>query len=97
VRFVVMGNLFNAELPIHRTFDLKGSTVNRLTPPEKPTSATTTYKDLDLDFVFTLPEEWCHKFKDQVRPAFCFFHVNEQGHVGEPMLSSVCARPLSVC
>jgi hypothetical protein len=68
-----MGNLFNTELPIHRTFDLKGSTVNRLTPPEKPTSATTTYKDLDLDFVMTLPDEWCKKFKDQVSLAFRLF------------------------
>jgi hypothetical protein len=29
VRFVVMGNLFNTDLLIHRRFDLKGSTVGR--------------------------------------------------------------------
>ena len=30
--FVVMTNIFQAKLPIHETFDLKGSTVNRSTP-----------------------------------------------------------------
>ena len=30
--FVVMANLFQAKLPIHETFDLKGSSVNRSTP-----------------------------------------------------------------
>jgi hypothetical protein len=31
-----MGNLFNTELPIHRTFDLKGSTVGASRPPPPP-------------------------------------------------------------
>ncbi|CAL9094260.1 unnamed protein product, partial [Musa textilis] len=34
VRFVIMGNLFCSEYPIHRRFDLKGSSHGRTT--DKP-------------------------------------------------------------
>merc|ERR1740123_767621 len=45
--FVVMGNMFNANFDIHRRYDLKGSWVGRMRPPDKldPSVAL-----LDVDF-----------------------------------------------
>ncbi|CAM8937597.1 unnamed protein product [Rhodiola kirilowii] len=51
VRFVVMGNIFCTELPIHRRYDLKGSSHGRCTPEGKITD-NTTLKDLDLSYEF---------------------------------------------
>ncbi|EPS60405.1 hypothetical protein M569_14398 [Genlisea aurea] len=68
VRFVIMGNLFcTAEYVIHRRFDLKGSSLGRLTDkPESEIQATTTLKDLDLNFIFRLHKFWFQKFSSQV-------------------------------
>ena len=58
-RFIVMGNLFCSEYRIHRRFDLKGSSHGRTTDKsEGEIDETTTLKDLDLNFVFRLQQNW---------------------------------------
>ncbi|KAG2429673.1 hypothetical protein HYH02_014011 [Chlamydomonas schloesseri] len=55
VRFVVMHNMFNTDLQIHKKFDLKGSTDGRTTGPGvSPNDPKTVFKDLDLDLQFLL-------------------------------------------
>ncbi|EXB62690.1 Phosphatidylinositol-4-phosphate 5-kinase 6 [Morus notabilis] len=67
VRFVIMGNLFCSEYTIHRRFDLKGSSHGRLTgKPESEIDATTTLKDLDLNYLFRLQKVWFRDFCRQV-------------------------------
>lgn len=51
VRFVVMGNMFCTELPIHRRYDLKGSSYGRSTNKAKA-HENVTLKDLDLTYEF---------------------------------------------
>lgn len=51
VRFVVMGNMFCTELRVHRRYDLKGSSIGRVTNEDK-IDQTTTLKDLDLSYEF---------------------------------------------
>ncbi|RDX70417.1 Phosphatidylinositol 4-phosphate 5-kinase 1, partial [Mucuna pruriens] len=64
-RFIVMGNLFCSEYPIHRRFDLKGSSHGRTTNKTKEEiDETTTLKDLDLNFVFRLQKKW---FQDLIK------------------------------
>ncbi|OIV96686.1 hypothetical protein TanjilG_09228 [Lupinus angustifolius] len=64
-RFIVMGNLFCSEYPIHRRFDLKGSSYGRTTDKtEEEIDETTTLKDLDLNFAFRLQKNW---FKDLIK------------------------------
>jgi len=46
--FVVMGNMFNAPVEIHRRYDLKGSWVGRKTPPENFNDRTVALKDVDF-------------------------------------------------
>lgn len=67
VRFVIMGNLFCSEYPIHRRFDLKGSSLGRTTDkPQTEIDQYTTLKDLDLNFIFRLKKQWFHEFQRQV-------------------------------
>ncbi|KAJ4774577.1 Phosphatidylinositol 4-phosphate 5-kinase 4 [Rhynchospora pubera] len=67
VRFVIMGNLFCTEYPIHRRFDLKGSSHGRITDkPETEIDETTTLKDLDLNFIFRFQKSWFQEFCRQV-------------------------------
>ncbi|KAJ0977534.1 hypothetical protein J5N97_013008 [Dioscorea zingiberensis] len=67
VRFVIMGNLFCTEYPIHRRFDLKGSSHGRTTDkPESEIDANTTLKDLDLNYIFRLQKAWFQEFLRQV-------------------------------
>ncbi|KAG7016645.1 Phosphatidylinositol 4-phosphate 5-kinase 6, partial [Cucurbita argyrosperma subsp. argyrosperma] len=67
VRFVIMGNLFCSEHSIHRRFDLKGSSLGRTTDkPESEIDATTTLKDLDLNYIFRLQNAWFNEFCSQV-------------------------------
>ncbi|XP_024983824.1 phosphatidylinositol 4-phosphate 5-kinase 6-like isoform X3 [Cynara cardunculus var. scolymus] len=67
VRFVIMGNLLCTEVPIHRRFDLKGSSHGRITDkPESEIDANTTLKDLDLKFIFRLQKDWFQEFCSQV-------------------------------
>lgn len=62
---MVMGNLFLTDLPIHRKFDLKGSTQGRVTKPSKIETGTT-LKDLDLDVAFKLEEGWHQRLHEQL-------------------------------
>ncbi|KAK6933982.1 MORN motif [Dillenia turbinata] len=67
VRFVIMGNLFCTEYPIHRRFDLKGSSHGRTTDkPESEINPNTTLKDLDLNFIFRLQKTWFQELCRQV-------------------------------
>ncbi|PHU16899.1 Phosphatidylinositol 4-phosphate 5-kinase 4 [Capsicum chinense] len=64
-RFVVMGNLFYSERVIHKRFDLKGSSYGRTTDkPGGEADETTTFKDLDLNFIFQLRQSW---YKELIR------------------------------
>ncbi|KAK4276773.1 hypothetical protein QN277_014881 [Acacia crassicarpa] len=66
-RFIVMGNLFCSEYPIHRRFDLKGSSHGRtIDKREEEIDETTTLKDLDLNFVFRLQQCWFQKLIKQI-------------------------------
>lgn len=66
-RFIVMGNLFCSEYRIHRRFDLKGSSYGRTTDkPEGEIDETTTLKDLDLNFVFRLQQNWFQELIKQI-------------------------------
>jgi len=63
VRFIIMGNLFCSEYTIHRRFDLKGSSLGRITTkPESEITETTILKDLDLNFIFRLQRSWFLEF-----------------------------------
>ncbi|GLT40542.1 hypothetical protein SLA2020_146680 [Shorea laevis] len=67
VRFVIMGNLLRSEYTIHRRFDLKGSSLGRITvKPECDIDDTTILKDLDLNFIFRLQKTWFQEFSRQV-------------------------------
>ncbi|CAI9114642.1 OLC1v1015407C1 [Oldenlandia corymbosa var. corymbosa] len=66
-RFIVMGNLFCSDYRIHRRFDLKGSSHGRSTDkPEGEIDETTTLKDLDLNYVFRLQENWYQELITQI-------------------------------
>ncbi|KAA3465243.1 phosphatidylinositol 4-phosphate 5-kinase 5-like [Gossypium australe] len=59
VRFIIMGNLLRSDYTIHRRFDLKGSSLGRITEKnEFETDNTTILKDLDLNFIFKLQKAW---------------------------------------
>ena len=67
-----MGNLFCSEYRIHRRFDLKGSSHGRTTDkPEEEIDETTTFKDLDLNFVFRLQRNWFQELIESV----LFVHI----------------------
>ncbi|KAL8215364.1 hypothetical protein R6Q57_004813 [Mikania cordata] len=67
VRFIIMGNLFCTDFMIHRRFDLKGSSLGRLTDkPESEIQPTTILKDLDLKFMFRLDKKWIQEFRRQI-------------------------------
>ncbi|KAJ0713813.1 putative phosphatidylinositol-4-phosphate 5-kinase, core [Helianthus annuus] len=67
VRFIIMGNLFCTDCVIHRRFDLKGSSLGRLTDkPESEIQSTTILKDLDLKFMFRLDKNWIQEFRRQI-------------------------------
>jgi Phosphatidylinositol-4-phosphate 5-Kinase len=51
-----MNNLFHTDLPIHRTYDLKGSTQGRFTGRSPRPGVI--LKDLDLDIALRLEEGW---------------------------------------
>ncbi|XP_057428301.1 phosphatidylinositol 4-phosphate 5-kinase 5-like [Lotus japonicus] len=67
VRFIIMGNLFCSEYTIHRRFDLKGSSLGRITiKPESDITENTILKDLDLNFIFRLQRAWFQEFCRQI-------------------------------
>lgn len=53
IRFVIMGNLFNSNVRLHRRFDLKGSSQGR-SSEKTAIDESMTLKDLDLDLAFDL-------------------------------------------
>ncbi|KAK7301299.1 hypothetical protein RJT34_12160 [Clitoria ternatea] len=67
IRFIVMGNLFCSDYPVHRRFDLKGSSHGRTTDkPEEDIDETTTLKDLDLNYVFRVQRNWFQELIKQI-------------------------------
>ena len=58
VRFIVMNNVFETQLPIHRRYDLKGSTCGRGQGAAEPDGAGLILKDLDLNVQLKLEESW---------------------------------------
>jgi 1-phosphatidylinositol-4-phosphate 5-kinase len=66
VRVVVMSNLFSAKHPIHKTFDLKGSTHGRFTKPEV-VAPHTVLKDLDISTIFRVEEGKRDKLIEQLK------------------------------
>ena len=48
-----MNNLLRTDVPLHRKFDLKGSTHGREAPPEASIQ-----KDLNVDMRLLLPGDW---------------------------------------
>ncbi|CAK9228070.1 unnamed protein product [Sphagnum jensenii] len=65
VRFIVMGNMFCTELRIHRRFDLKGSSLGR-SADKVEIDETTTLKDLDLEYEFSLDPSWRESLLKQI-------------------------------
>ncbi|KAL9666152.1 hypothetical protein QQ045_000476 [Rhodiola kirilowii] len=65
-RFIVMGNLFCSGYPIHKRFDLKGSSHGRSTEKHEEMDETTTLKDLDLNFKFRLQPKWYMELIKQI-------------------------------
>jgi 1-phosphatidylinositol-4-phosphate 5-kinase len=63
IRFVVMGNVFNAVVPIHQKYDLKGSTHGRFT---KDKSKSAIWKDCDLDVELQLMDDWKDRLDRQL-------------------------------
>ena len=55
MRFIVMGNIFNAGVPIHQQYDLKGSRQGRTV---RDKARALIWKDLDLDVELQLPAGW---------------------------------------
>ncbi|CAL5071370.1 unnamed protein product [Urochloa decumbens] len=79
VRFVIMGNLFCSEYPIHRRFDLKGSSLGRTTDkPQTEIDQYTTLKDLDLNFIFRLKKQWFQEFQSRQVDRDCEFLEQEK-------------------
>jgi len=66
IRFIVMGNIFNADMPIHRRYDLKGSTQGRRSDRD-PDTPGIICKDLDLDFQLQLEPGWKARLERQLR------------------------------
>eukprot|EP01025_Chloroclados_australasicus_P032684 TRINITY_DN3312_c1_g1_i2.p2 TRINITY_DN3312_c1_g1~~TRINITY_DN3312_c1_g1_i2.p2 ORF type:complete len:868 (-),score=148.82 TRINITY_DN3312_c1_g1_i2:719-3133(-) len=73
VRFVVMGNIFQTNLKLHRRYDLKGSTFGRTVgqwpPPGKDAKEAgdpPVFKDLDLDVCFKLEKSWHNRLIKQL-------------------------------
>ncbi|KAH7285620.1 hypothetical protein KP509_33G037300 [Ceratopteris richardii] len=65
VRFIIMGNVVSADFLIHKRFDLKGSSQGRSAEKEI-LNKSTTFKDLDLEFIFQLDKSWRDAVLDQI-------------------------------
>lgn len=67
VRFVVMANMFQTDLQIHRKYDIKGSTEGRtLGPRADDNDPSLIFKDLDLDFKIQLDPAWYRPLMTQL-------------------------------
>ena len=78
VRFIVMNNVFQTHLPIHRLYDLKGSTCGRGQGAAEPAGAGTILKDLDLNIQLKLEESWHARC---LPPYSCHMRSHEQGYI----------------
>ncbi|KAL6749605.1 PIP5K-domain-containing protein [Haematococcus lacustris] len=67
VYFVVMGNLFNTVVQLHKKFDLKGSRLGRTAGPSAAQDPHAICKDLDLHMTFKLEEGWLERLTDQLK------------------------------
>lgn len=67
VRFIVMGNLFQTDLKMHRKYDLKGSVLGRTSGQADRDDPKTILKDLDLDYSFKLEEGWHERLMHQLK------------------------------
>ncbi|KAF6162092.1 hypothetical protein GIB67_008221 [Kingdonia uniflora] len=66
VYYVVMSNILQSDLYIHRRFDLKGSSQGRYAS-KSAVNGSTTFKDLDLDLSFHLDPLTRHRFLNQIK------------------------------
>lgn len=67
VRFLVMANMFQTELLIHRKYDIKGSTSGRTVGNRADDNdPSIVYKDLDLDFKIQLEPAWYARLMTQL-------------------------------
>jgi len=75
---VVMGNILHSEAPIHRRYDLKGSTVGRYSKmPAEEIKPTSMLKDLDIDMRFKIDSKWRNMLMEQVRKDCLFLEEND--------------------
>ncbi|XP_074321540.1 phosphatidylinositol 4-phosphate 5-kinase 10-like [Silene latifolia] len=66
IYFVVMENLIQTELQIHREYDLKGSSQGR-NPTKTGTQSRLTLKDLEFDLCFYLDSPIRHQLLEQIK------------------------------
>ncbi|KAL9245390.1 hypothetical protein vseg_019051 [Gypsophila vaccaria] len=90
VYFVVMENLLQSELQIHRQYDLKGSSQGR-SPIETGTQPRLTLKDPDFDLCFYLDPSIRSQLQEQIK-IDCEF-LEEQGIMGYSLLLGVHIEP----
>ncbi|GMH22441.1 hypothetical protein Nepgr_024284 [Nepenthes gracilis] len=86
VYFVVMENVLRSELPIHRRYDLKGSSQGR-TMTRLGDYQTTTLKDFDFDFFFYLDPSIRVQLIEQIK-SDCKF-LEEQGIMDYSLLLGI--------
>ncbi|KAG9448356.1 hypothetical protein H6P81_014484 [Aristolochia fimbriata] len=92
VYFVVVANIFDSELPIHRRFDLKGSCHGRQAS-RCGIDKSVTLKDLDLDLVFHLDTETRDQLLMQIRRDCSF--LEREGIMDYSFLLGIHMRSLS--
>ncbi|GAB2291058.1 hypothetical protein Dimus_025314 [Dionaea muscipula] len=86
VYFVVMENVLKADLPIHKQYDLKGSSQGRTTS-KVGAYPTSTLKDLDFDFCFYLDPSIRNQLVGQIQRD-CRF-LEEQGIMDYSLLLGI--------
>ncbi|KAJ4956092.1 hypothetical protein NE237_012875 [Protea cynaroides] len=75
VYFIIMRNIFQSDLCIHRRFDLKGSSHGRSIRSNTLIGESTTLKDLDLDFCFYVDPLTRHRVFTQIKHDCEFLEV----------------------
>eukprot|EP00759_Apiculatamorpha_spiralis_P021472 PhF_6_TR26255/c0_g1_i1/m.37548/K00889/PIP5K; 1-phosphatidylinositol-4-phosphate 5-kinase len=107
IPFVVMGNVFHQQKPIHVIFDLKGSTVNRSTPLSKRAPGVA-LKDLDFQRKLELPSGIRQQLVSQIQADarllsvlnindYSFLlgiHTNRDDQKIEPCPPDACPKPM---
>ena len=67
IDLVIMENIFNTKMVLHRRFDLKGSTLGRTAGVATPDDSDVIYKDLDLKGTFRLDKGWKERLSLQLQ------------------------------